>query len=755
MPGRPAPGPPPIRRGAPEGAGGAARKPCRMPYLELHVAPGGDDGAPGTRDRPLASLAGARDALRAARRTLAGPAPPATVWVHAGVHRLAEPLSLTAEDSDTAYAAWPCGPAPTISAGVPVRGAWEPHRGGILRCRPEGLPEGLRPTQLFAGGRRQVRARFPNAADGELPLRGADAWPHRELQFDPAALGGRTWDRPGEAVLHCFTRHRWGNLQWRVAALDAASGRLTLAAGGWQMGTTFQRADGGGVGAGSRFFVENVFEELDSPGEWYFDREAGLLYFWPPEGLRLSGCAAAELEFDGLACAALLRGTRHHPVRGVRLAGLRIAGTAATYLEPYEEPSLGDWAIHRGGAVCVEGAVDCAVEDCLFDEVGGNAVFVGGYAARVRVTGNTIRRAGDSGVCLVGRSHLRPGASHRCPHCGAEHRWDWDPEPSEDVPSDCEVGANRIEGIGVFGKQTAGVFLALARRVRIAHNRIERVPRAAVCFNDGVFGGHVVEWNDVRDTVRETGDHGPFNAWGRDRHWCRAQSHGPESHPPCGDVRRDARETTVIRHNRFTDRRGWGIDLDDGASNYHVHSNLCLGVAVKLREGDLRIVENNVFVEPANPPGLHVGYEGNADRFEGNVVVLRVAGAAPPPPAGAPERDIDFVPPQAPSCYQVIYPPRRGPIAGSIDRNVIWDGRGGFAAHVQPRGGGPAVVLGLEEWRELGFDRHSRMEDPGFVDAAAGDFRLRPDSPAVALGFRAWDIGAVGLPPTFREWPER
>ncbi len=31
----------------------------------------------------------------------------------------------------------------------------------------------------------------------------------------------------------------------------------------------------------NHFYVENVFEELDTPGEWFFDEDHGKLYFWP------------------------------------------------------------------------------------------------------------------------------------------------------------------------------------------------------------------------------------------------------------------------------------------------------------------------------------------------------------------------------------------------------------------------------------------------------------------------------------------
>ena len=53
----------------------------------------------------------------------------------------------------------------------------------------------------------------------------------------------------------------------------------------------------------------------------------------------------------------------------------------------------------------------------------------------------------------------------------------------------------------------------------------------------------------------------------------------------------------------------------------------------------------------------------------------------------------------------------------------------------------------LAEWRALGQDQHSVIADPLFVDAAHGEFRLRPGSPAPRIGFQEWDTSAVGPRP--------
>ena len=67
----------------------------------LYVSPGGSDDNPGTKDRPLATLAAARDALRRMRADGKLPAGGITVWVHGGTYELAAPLELDGRDSGT------------------------------------------------------------------------------------------------------------------------------------------------------------------------------------------------------------------------------------------------------------------------------------------------------------------------------------------------------------------------------------------------------------------------------------------------------------------------------------------------------------------------------------------------------------------------------------------------------------------------------------------------------------------------------
>jgi hypothetical protein len=73
---------------------------------------------------------------------------------------------------------------------------------------------------------------------------------------------------------------------------------------------------------------------------------------------------------------------------------------------------------------------------------------------------------------------------------------------------------------------------------------------------------------------------------------------------------------------------------------------------------------------------------------------------------------------------------QKPPVA--IDHNLYYCASGSKASTWKEVAG---TVTGFEPYvQSTGNDRHSRFLDPHFVDAAAKDFHLRSDSPALAAG---------------------
>jgi len=706
----------------------------------LYVAANGDDQNPGTQQEPFATVSRAQEAVRELKKHMQGPI---TVWLREGIYYLRQSLHLETADSGTAegpiiYAAHP-GELVTLSGGRKLACRWEPFRDGIMKCAlPEVKAGELNFTQLFVDGKRQIRARYPNYVP-ENPLvwgrgyidvgQNEEGWPPTEFHFDPETFTSKRWAKPEEAVVHLFPLDYWGNLQWRVKGIDWNMHIIKLGWGGFQINELVFGKAATGIGRsklykgayGSRFFIENVFEELDAPGEWYLDKEGGLLYYMPAEGVDLNN---ATVEVPVLEQVVEFRGSQEEPVKHVGISDFRIAHTTSTFLKSYEAPSLGDWTIHRGGSVFFEGAEDCRVQNCFFDAIGGNGVFLNGYNRHNRVYGNKFTEAGDSAVCMVGMERMIQGTNHP-------------------VPTENTISNNLIHDCGAFGKQIAGVFMSIAEKNTISHNLIYNLPRAGICVSDGWGAGHIIEFNEIHDTVRETTDHGPFNSWGRGRFWCFGQNHGPFSHAsgyPENEndyvfyYPEEDGYITIIRNNYFHEdpsKKMHGIDLDDGSSHYHIYNNLCVGLGITQSCGDYRTVENNIFVNPSEPLVFWGSYEHNNNRFTRNIVVTSTK-------TGGKTGD----------SYFVSRPGSHGPFAAVVDYNLFFNDAGHFQASIAPREGKRAQYR-LAEWQALGYDQHSVYADPMFVDPLIGDYHVKPDSPALKVGFKNFDLGGVGLLPDF------
>jgi hypothetical protein len=230
--------------------------------------------------------------------------------------------------------------------------------------------------------------------------------------------------------------------------------------------------------------------------------------------------------------------------------------------------------------------------------------------------------------------------------------------------------------------------------ITIRHCSIYDVGRAGINISEGTFGGHMIEFCDVFDTVRETGDHGSFNSWGRDRFW--HLNNAPEEELP--ELAKLDAAKTVIRNSRWRCDHGWDVDLDDGSSNYDIYNNLFLRGGLKLREGFHRRVWNNIAINNGLHP--HVWYANSMDEVTGNIWM-----SAYRPAGGMPDG-------------------RWGKI---MDRNLFTSesDRTRFLQH--------------------GCDAHSIVGDPMFIDPAKGDYRVRPESPALEIGFENFPMDQFGV----------
>ncbi len=612
-------------------------------------------------------------AVSAAR---AHPDVPVDIRLKAGTYYLDHTLTFTAADARSATAPLTIEPdgagEVTISAGRCLKANWSPARGGIMQTP---VPADADFDQLFVNGQLQHLARYPNY----------DARQHIFGGTSPEAIAParvRTWHDPVGGYVHALQRASWGSVSYRITGVKP-DGTLQLE-GGWQNNRP--------MGMNSRrVFVEGIFEELDAPGEWYLNRSKHVLYYWPTPGLDL---AQARIEVSGFAQAVDFAGTMQHPVRYITLRGLRIMHTARTFMQTKEPLLRSDWRIYRGGAVTITGGQFITLDGCVFDDNGGNAVFVSDYNRHITVEHCIIKGVGASGVCFVGSPTAVRNPLFEYHQSQKYSAIDLTPGPkTDDYPADCLVDDCLIHDIGRVELQVAGVEIDMAARITVRHCSIYDCPRAGINIGDGCWGGDVIEYCDVFNTVQATGDNGSFNSWGRDRYWHLAGV--PKGALP-ELAKLDTVEPIILRNNRWRCDHGWDIDLDDGSSNYQIINNVCLHGGLKNREGYYRDDENNVLVGCAFYP--QVWFVDSQDVFAHNIVQ---------------------------GGYRPAFMYHKW--GKEIDYNLL------------PNEGA------LAESRKRGNDLHSLAGNPEFLDASHGDYRVAKDSPALRIGFQNFPMDEFGV----------
>jgi hypothetical protein len=664
---------------------------CSNQPYEIFVSPAGSDNNAGTADSPVSSFDKAREIVRqhAGRKKV-------QVTFSDGLYYLPATVVFDGGDSGTekypvVYRAQNRGGA-VISGGSLLRLNWEPFRDGIYKAT---IAEDIDADQLYINGIRQRMARFPNAEPGKNVF---DAWAlihtnEPDIEKDPLDKSRiKKWNNPKGGYIHAMHAYLWGDMHWKING-KVSPDSLDYT-GGWQNNRPSAMHP--------RYrMVENIFEELDEPGEWYYNNHEKTLYFYPAGDTDLK---TASVEVVRLKHLIEFQGNRELPVRFVNLEGFTFRHAARTFMENNEPLLRSDWTTYRGGAVFYNGAEDCTLTDCEFDQLGGNSIFVNNYNRRVIIKGSYIHQSGANGIAFVGDP-----ASVRSPlfRYGDQDfsQIDRTPGPQgENFPQDCVVEDCIITLTGRDEKQTAPVQISMSNRIRISHCSIYDVPRAGINISEGTFGGHIIEYCDVFNTVLETGDHGSFNSWGRDRFWT------PDIRETVAEVAKDPAlpyldvlEPNIIRNSRWRCDHGWDIDLDDGSTWYRIYNNVLLNGGLKMREGYDRHATNNVILNNTLHP--HVWYANSGDIFKHNIVYG----------------------PYLPAVMQRAIAPD-GKWGKEIDYNL-------FATSEEDR----------TRFSVNGADANSVVGDPMFMDAVNGDYRVSDNSPALRIGFTNFPMDEFGV----------
>lgn len=560
--------------------GGAASTP------DFVVAPDGSDAGAGTVAQPFATLDRARRAVRDLKRQEPERQRPIIVRVRGGTYRLEQPLTFTPDDSGTAAAPIVYeaaeGEQPLLSAGVPVSG-W--------RVTPEGrwqveLPAAARGgwvfSQLYVNDQRRFRPMWPRegyrfvaATSPVEPNVCPDRFVYHEGDILP------TWRNLAEKEV-CIV-HNWNLSRFPIRAIESASRTVILAGRTWHPTLN-------DITPRNWYRVENVVEAFDQPGQWYLDRERGVLTYIPLPG-----------EDPVTACVVA---PRHATV--ITLAGDVEAGTTVEHLV-----FRGLTLAHNGWNVPAEG----------YSYAQAEAPIVGTFTARnarhVRVERCTVRHTGTYAVdfgngcrdCVVDNCELFDLGAGGV-KIGVAWKGEEDPR---NYAYACTVRETLIAYGGRVHPAGVGVWIGHAASNTVAHNTIHDLYYSGVsagwkwCFGPNPACANRIEWNRIfRIGQGVLSDMGGIYMLGE-------QPGSVERFNVMYDIRR----------SRYG---GWGVYFDSGSSHILVENNLVYdaedGGLIHGSASKNNIVRNNIFAFGGkNQLTADTSSEGDPLRVERNLFV--------------------------------------------------------------------------------------------------------------------------------------
>ena len=501
----------------------------------------------------------------------------------------------------------------------------------------------------------------------------------------------KPWPRSPEPEIHIFPAWGWVNAILSVDKVDHQDRAVHVK----------NRNCSQDLRPGNRYFVENVFEALDSPGEWFLDRAEGRLYYWPKEAdFEKRGVAAPVLD-RLIDIAGDIEGESEGGIEGKKEEQDRLKAGLQTqrfvehvvfrgFTFRHTEYSLEMASVYTpdDGVVWLRRARHCLIENCRFLGVGGYAVRLSLHSSDNAILGNEVAEGGQGGILLVGY-------------------------PTESQPRNTLIAGNHIHHCGCIWKHVAGIYVTTGSGNRILHNTIAHVPRYGISIKTFGKGSashrNLVAFNRILFSNLETNDTGAIETLGRDQE--------DTGNVIRGNLILDVVGLGTTEKGEFlTPHYTWGIYLDDFSSGTEIVGNLVArtvrgGVHVHL--GRNNAIEGNILIDGKDQQLECNGAEFMANnRFVRNLVVTR---------SGALLRVSRW----------------HDKVFAECDRNLYW-ATGGDPARAFPKGS-------LAQWQAAGYDTHSVAADPRFVDPAKDDYRLRPDSPAFQLGFQPIDTTTIGI----------
>ena len=672
---------------------------------DLFVSLEGNDSCLGNRpdvdkdgkNGPFKTIEAAKNAVRLRKKTglLQGPL---TVWLRGGRYELSEPLVFDSQDSaPVTYRSYP-GETATISGGKRIE-SWKEDSVNGVACWVAQLPEVADGEwsfrQLFVNGKRRKRPRLPREGfhrvagvpESDGPKDGKGKW-RRKFFVKPGDFRA-SWSHIQD--IEVISLNYWVDQHSCVESFDESTQTLSMQ-NEWFMGF----AEDIHKDKYSRYYIENVLEELKHPGDWYLDRPTGVLYYIPEEGEELDNCEIVAPRHTYIMRIEGDPDNASH-VEFIRFQDLTFMHSTVEVYKYGVMPDI-QGAVNLPGAIYAEGAKHCAFEDCTFASMGGYALVLEAGSTHNRIVGNTMTDIGAGAIRLNG-SELEGPACRRNSHN--------------------RITDNHLYDLGVIYHSGVGVLVLDSSDNIISHNHIHSMDYSAISlgwhwkFEQVASLRNWVEKNHIHDIGR-----GMLSDMG-------------------AIYLLSIQPGTVIKGNLIHDVNcynygGWAIYPDEGASYIVIEDNICYDVSSQPFQQHIgweNTVRNNIFAFGGlGCVLLQNGWSSDHKSYslEGNILVTD----------GAPVTSGGYWGFFHLDCIV-------------SDRNLIWDVGGKDLVFREIKADyTPVKDYTLDDWRnDFAHDLCSIIADPKFKDLENRDFELAEDSPAWKIGFRKIDMSDVGIRP--------
>jgi len=637
----------------------------------------GEPNVDGT-DGPLASVQRARDIIRETKAS-GGLTTPVTVVLRGGVYPQTEPIVFTAADSGTkecpiTYQAYP-DEQPILSGGHVIQG-WQADDSEQSRTRCEGklwrvsVPAtttgGKRSfNQLFVNGQRRTRARVPNKGSFLRTDGPASKGNSREFYFHEGDV--KEWDDLREVIFVVY--HSWETSIHHVRSVDNEACLVELhESAPWAMGQWERQ---------QRYYVENVFEELDEPGEWYLNRVTGTLHYYPMPGETMAEVEVVAPELTSTLVNFNGDAAKDQVIEHLHFRSISFLHSNAN-LSRLQNPGQGE--IYQPGLIMATGLRHASFENCTIAHTGAHGIWLAAGCEDNRVERCHIHDLGGGGV-YIGRG--------------------WGVQEAT-LPQGIVLDNNFIHDGSYLFHGAHGVWIGKSSYNKVTHNEISNFDYSGIScgwswgFQPSSAHHNLLDYNHIHHLGNGDGlsDMGGIYTLGVSP----------------GTTERNNHIHHVYNYAQVS--HGSGVYPDEGSSEILIENNVVYRVRtcpLFQHYGKDNLVRNNIFA---------MGGKGQLQRCrddkpchyiaEGNIVYGEIEQML-----GGVWKSGDW----------------------KLDKNVYWS-----------TAGAPKFTdMDFATWQAKGNDVGSIVADPLFVDAANDDFRLKPKSPALKLGFQPIDLSKTGL----------